>query len=172
MVNLGIQDKIFCSPEDIDPKKLQGAFYQYTTRPVLYGDPQLITLIIYSQNVPIEWQRVICAKELVHLCDRARHKTMTVDELDALLAVLLGDKKDEDYGLADFQSHKDKLALYEALPLLMPTIARNHEKSALDAGSKTLKEIAVDAALPIQIVDFIMDDEWEYLKNTLYNNCQ
>ena len=171
ITKLGAQDTIKCDSSDTDPKKLKGIFYSWTERRVLYGEPELFTLILYSNNVDITWQRVICAKELVHVCDRAAAKTMTEDELDGLLSSLLGTKKDEDYGLADFQAHRDKLALYEALPLLLPKKARDQEKIAFDGNRRNIAEIAKDAGLPEPVVKFMMEDEWEYVRQELYENC-
>ena len=63
IVALGFQDDIVFVPENIDPGKLRGVIYRYTKRDGVYGEPKLCTLIVYSQNLPIEWQRVVCGKE-------------------------------------------------------------------------------------------------------------
>jgi len=83
IIGSGIQDKIiFCPDNKMDCRKLLGAYYQYTTRPTIYGDPQFVSLIVFSSNQDVDWQRMICCKEMVHILDDEAEKTNTVEELD------------------------------------------------------------------------------------------
>ena len=81
VVELGIQDEIIFSGEDMDPAKCRGVFYQYTQKRTPYGDPDLISLIIYSDRLSIPWQRMVCCKEIVHVLDRQEGKTNKADRL-------------------------------------------------------------------------------------------
>lgn len=157
---LQMQDEIICSPEDLDPKEVKGVFYQYTERDGVYTDPLLKTLIVYSQNVSLEWQRIICAKELVHVCDSKLSKAMSESEVEELLSRLLGKASSEDFGLADFRAAIDRLALYEGLAILFPNSARDHALALLANGQTTYALIANWIGLPIELVIFVLSEKW------------
>lgn len=160
LVNLGCQDVFIFSPQDTDPGKVRGVFYQYTTHSNAYAQPTLNTLVVFSKNVAPDWQRVICAKELIHVCDSAAAKTNTASEVDALVEKLLGPVSSEDYGLADFMASVDRLALYQALGLLFPMAAREVARAAIASQAATAKEIAEWVKLPGALVALVLSDEW------------
>lgn len=163
--DLGWQDEIYLFPADTDPTKVRGAFRQFTYTKAVYGDPQLVTHIVYSRNVSREWQRVICAKELIHIYDSVVSKTDTEDEVSQLLDRLVGPLSSEDYGLADLQAAKDRLALYQSLPLLLP-------KAALEIARGNSLEpefVAKRACMPIELVRLVLSEEWQELNGLLYD---
>ncbi len=164
---MGIQDEIFISGQDIDPAKIRGAFCQFTYHKVLYGEPILVTHVVYSQNVPLEWQRVICAKELVHIFDSVAAKTKTEDEIGPLLDKLVGPFSSEGYGFADFQAASDLLALYQSLPLLFPKTALVKAKAAMDCGSLSAADIAKRACMPVEFVGLMLSDRWQEINGLL-----
>jgi len=127
---------------------------------MVYSEPSLKTLIIYSQNVSLEWQRMICAKELVHVCDSRLSKAMTEEELEDLLSRLLGKASSEDFELADFRAAVDRIALYEGLAILFPNSAREHALDLLSKGETTLALVANWIGLPVQLVAFVLSDKW------------
>jgi len=160
LVALGIQDQIVFNPQDADPSKLCGVFYQFTKHPSVYAIPELCTLIVYSNRLPVAWQRVVCAKELIHVMDGRVEKTRTPADVVALLEKLLGPLSTEDFGLADFVAAKDKFALYQSLPILFPEAARLKAVAKFKAGEKTIEEIADWAVLPVPLTSLVMTDGW------------
>jgi hypothetical protein len=70
-----------------------------------------------------EWQRLVCAKELIHVMDGNAEKTNTSDELQGLIDKIIGPLSTEDFGLADLMAAKDKLAIYQALGVIFPDAA-------------------------------------------------
>jgi hypothetical protein len=159
--SLGFQDDIIFRPEPIDPTQLRGIFYQYTLRdPPPYGDQKLCTLVVYSGLLPVDWQRVVCGKELVHVMDARVAHTKTAEEINNLLIKLLGPFSTEDFGLADFVAAKDKMALYQILPVLFPDAARKAAAAKLVSGEKTMADIAMWACLPLRLTELVMTDEW------------
>ena len=164
---LGWQDEVFLFAADTDPTRVRGAFRQFTYRKGVYAEPQLVTHIVYSQNVSLAWQRVICAKELVHIYDSLAAKTDTEEEVSQLLDRLVGPLSSEDYGLVDLQAAKDRLALYQALPLLLP-------KASLEvarANSIAAEVVAERACMPVELVNLVMSDDWQDLNGALFVDC-
>lgn len=164
---LGIQDEIVCVPANSDPFKCRGVFYQFTKRDGVYGEPVLVTLIVYSENLDIRWQRVICTKEIIHVTDRQAEKTHTPEEVTGLVDKLLGPLSTEDYGLADLQAAIDKLAMYQALIILFPDSARDEARQQIAAGNRTVEQVAEWASLPLPLVKFALDDDWPEVKEEL-----
>lgn len=160
LVASGMQDEIILSPEDTDPGKVRGIYYQYTKSPGVYAAPDLVTLIVYSKNVDLAWQRLICCKELIHLCDGSREKTDKAEEVDSLVEKLLGPLSTDDYGLADLMAAVDRLALYQALAVLFPLSAREAARAEIANGKRTIEEIADWALLPSPLVAFVVSDAW------------
>lgn len=167
VVSFGIQDKIICIPEASDPGKCRGVYYQFTTRDGVYADPILTSLIVYSGNLDVPWQRVICAKEMIHIMDAQAEKTRTQEEVQGLLDKLLGPLSTEDYGLADLMAAVDKLALYQSLIFLFPDLARDDARAQIAAHTRTPEQIAVWAALPLPLSNLVIGDDWPDLKKIL-----
>jgi len=164
---LGIQDEIVCVPVDGDPSKCRGVFYQFTKRDGVYGEPILVTLVVYSANLDTRWQRVICTKEIIHVTDAQAEKTHTSEEVDGLVEKLLGPLSTEDYGLADLQAAIDKLAMYQALIILFPDAAREEALQQVAAGVRTVEQVAEWASLPLPLVKFALMDDWPEIKKEL-----
>lgn len=166
IIQLNIQDNIILSAEDMDPANCRGAFYQYTQQKAVYGEPEFISLIVYSQHLTIPWQRMVCCKEMVHILDKQEGKTNKREEVIALADKLLGPLSSEDYGMADFMATTDKLALYQGLAILFPLAARSHAISKLKTG-KTIPEIADWASVPEPLIAFALEPSWPELRGQI-----
>ncbi len=167
IMQIGFQNEIRFIPCDkMNPAQLRGVFYQFTRHPRPYADPEFWTLIIYSSQMSREWQRLVCAKELIHVMDGNAEKTKTPDELQGLIDKLIGPLSTEDFGLADVMAAKDKLAVYQALGVLFPDAARIDALKALQAG-KTREQIMQQASIPIQFASLVLADEWPDIKKDI-----
>ncbi|WP_156392455.1 hypothetical protein [Rhizobium sp. Root482] len=167
LIKAGCQDRIIFSAADEDPAEIQGVFYQYTTKPGVYCSPDFITLIVYSKHLSVEWQRLVCCKELIHACDSEIEQTNTEEEVQALLEKILGPLSTEDFGLADLMAAKDKFAIYQALAILFPLSARDEARKAMSEKKRTLEQVAAWACLPSQLVELVLSDDWPKIRNDL-----
>lgn len=164
LVVLGCQDEIIFSPQPTDPGKIKGIFYKYTTSKGVYRAPDLVTLIVYSSNVSLEWQRVICAKEIVHVCDGSIECTRTEEQVSGLLDKILGPLATEDFGMADFMASIDKLALYQGLDLLFPMKAREMALKELALKTRSIEEVVDWVSIPKEFVELVLDESWPQLR--------
>lgn len=76
---LAIKDRIRFIGVEIDVNVLRGFIHQYIEKP-LNGSalrPGACADIYYDRRQPIEWQRLVCCKELLHLMDPDSYKTNT-----------------------------------------------------------------------------------------------
>jgi hypothetical protein len=168
VLSLGVQDEvIFRADPEMDVSRLRGVFYQYRYRPSLYGESQNVTLIVYPENVPVAWQRMICCKELIHTFDDHVERTDTLEELGGLITRLLGPLSVDEISIIDLMAFKDRLALYQAIPLLFPFAARNRTLAEISGGTKDLQQVADEACLPIELIKLVMSDDWPRLAEDL-----
>ena len=165
LVSFGFQDCIVFMEGDFDPSQLRGVFYQFTHRLGVYGETERCTLILYSAHLSPEWKRVVCCKELIHVLDGIAARTNTPDEVTALVEKLLGPLSNEDFGLADFQASKDKLALYQALAVLFPDDARAEILQMEPRPSHA--EVAEWVCLPRQLVALVLSEAWPEMVQAL-----
>ena|SRR6056297_1205564 len=167
ITDLGFQDEVRFYDVKADSSKIRGVFDQFTYRPGVYAEPVLVTLIPYNSNDPVEWQRVVCCKEMMHIFDSDLERTDTPDEIPDFLDKLLGPLSTDDFGLADFMAARDKVAMYQCLPFLMPKAALEVARSAVDSGQKSASEVAEWAKLPERLVRFMLLKEWDTINGAL-----
>lgn len=167
LVRVGCQDQITFIPVDVDPREVRGIFYRYTQHPRPYADPELVTLIVYSKNIPLDLQRIVCCKELIHTCDSDVERTNTEEEVQGLLDKLLGPLSTEDFGMADIMAAKDKLALYQALSIVFPDSAREQARELIAEGRKTVADVARWVCLPVGLVELVLGDEWLQIRDVI-----
>jgi hypothetical protein len=161
----------FKGVEGEDPTHIHGAFWRYTRRPGLYADPEFIALIPYNSNDTVEWQRVTCCKEMVHLFDSDLERTDKAEEVIELLDRLLGRMATDDFGVVDLMAHKDKLALYVSLPLLLPKAALEQARKDVASSIRSVEQVASEAGMPIGLVRFMLNPEWDTLNGHLEEIC-
>jgi hypothetical protein len=156
---LRVQDEIIFCKEDMSPDELRGAYYQYTKRDGVYGEPKFCSVIVYCSSMSLDWQRMICCKELVHVLDKKIEKTDTKEE--GLATRLLGPLSTEDFGIVDIMASKDRWALYVALGVLFPKAARDNAKAAIASGAESIETVAEKAVLPRTLIGLALRDEWD-----------
>ncbi len=161
LIKMGIQDKIFiCADELMNPEHLRGAYCQYVERPSVYAPPVLVSVVVYCAQLSREWQRLVCVKELIHVLDRDIEKTGTCEEIEGLINRLLGPLSTEDFNLFDLMANKDRMALYQSLPILFPKKVRDIYKSN---GNYTAEKVAQDLCIPVWASEMVLSDGWDQL---------
>lgn len=171
LVAEGFIDEIHFVPVDGDLAQIRGAFarFQYHTGP--YSDPVDVAHIPYNSNDSVPGQRVTCCKELIHLFDSDLERTDTEDEVPEFIEKVLGPLNNDDFGLIDLMASKDKLALYQCLPLLMPRAALDVAREAVASDRLTVQEVAEWAQMPLPLVRLMLDDQWDTLNGRLAAIC-
>jgi hypothetical protein len=167
LIDLGVQDKIIFSPEELDTGTLRGAYYQWCEHRAAYGEPVLTTLIVYPKNEDITWQRAICAKELVHVCDKQIVKTQTAEMVEELAQKVVGPFETRTATPADLMATVDKLAQYQGLNLLFPVAARRLARAKIAAGERSYAEIAQWACIPENYARLLLEESWDALNELL-----
>lgn len=157
----GHDDDIEFIGVDLDPEILLGKIKVFHVRDGLYGEPRRFANIYYHRGHELDWQRLICCKELIHLLDPDAAHTKTQAEIDELAARIGLPPYMQNPTEDGFAANIDRLAEFRALALLFPMSARNVLLEANRADKITIAQIARLADIPSKYVGFAMSDVWE-----------
>lgn len=168
LVEMGYQDDIRVVGEEMDTEQLLGTYVQFTEPSGgMYSEPRLVSLIVYPTNVDFESQRIVCAKELVHVCDANVAHTKDPHDIMDLAMVLAGRASIGDEPRMTMKVAADILAQQKGLMLLFPKAARVIARQRLAEGSITLEALAEQLILPTRTVDDMLDDEWDKIADAI-----
>lgn len=159
IVDWGYYDKITISPFDGPVGSLRGNILVYEN--VVPYNTRTYCVVRYNQNSPIEWQRIVCVKDLIHSLDVEVLKTDSRARAETLLNDLsmTGDIS-EGMGISALL---EEAATYQALGVLCPDLAleRFRKNGASEA------EIASKLEIPEIFVNNVMHPEWLKLRDRL-----
>lgn len=161
IIELGYQDRIVLCDEDLDTEIIRGAFYQYREHGDVYGEARWTTLVVYPRHADPSLQRLVCAKEMVHIFDEQISKTQTPEMVSQLAVKVLGKPNGNPESAADLIATLDNLAVYVGINLLFPREARKEARLKVSAGELTVQDVAEWAVLPIDSVTMALDEGWE-----------
>lgn len=168
LVEMGYQDDIRVVEEEMDLSQLLGAYVQFTEPSGgMYSEPQMVSLIVYPSNVNLLSQRMICAKELVHVCDARVSRTNDPQDILELAQVLSGNALIGDEPRMTMKVAADILAQQKGLMLLFPKAARLIARQQVAEGLVTLEDLAEKLKLPETTVNNMLEEDWEDLAEML-----
>lgn len=170
LIEMGFQDDIRVVGEEMDTTNLLGAYAQWRESNGLYQESTSVSLIIYPTNVPLYVQRLICAKELVHVCDKDAAKVKDADEILELARVVSGTVEfGGGHQIAKLKVATDVLASSQAQMLLFPKAARLIARQKINAEEIGLDQLVEKVQLPEGVVVEMLNPEWEETAELLKN---
>lgn len=170
LLDNGIQNEIDFIPCELNPEGvIRGFVRRYKAHKGGWEiEPDLASSIYYDTRQPIEWQNMVCAKELLHILDGACvSDKKTFDQLTQRLALpddiqhLLNDP---DFALVD------KIGTSPACALLLPLAARELLLPAYQPRVITAADIARQAVMPEEHVRTVMSDFWPHVYEIIKGN--
>jgi hypothetical protein len=168
LIDMGYQDDIRVVAEVMDLTQLLGTYVQWVERDAVYGEPKLVSLIVYPENADPLTQRIVCAKELVHVCDAnaaKSHDPVGIMELARVLSDRIG--LNEKMQIAKLKVAKDILAQGQALMLLFPKAARIICRQRIAENRMSVAEVQELLQLPLSTVEEMLEEEWEEIADSL-----
>jgi hypothetical protein len=143
-------------------KAFRGAFRRIgIPKGGMYGrDYDIITQILYGEDLPDDWKRLVICKEAMHVFDPHGAQVSTEEGVRKLIpAVILNELK----GTPFLPAINDHLGAFKALAVLIPKTARLKFRAAEE--SRSTAEIARYVKLPEIYVDIWLryGDELEQL---------
>lgn len=168
LVEMGYQDDIRVVGEEMDTAQLLGTYVQFTEpNGGMYSEPNLVSLIVYPSNVDFETQRIVCAKELVHVCDANVARTNEPEDIVDLALVVTGEAAIGDAPRMTMEVAADILAQQKGLMLLFPRAARVIARQRVADGEISVERLAEDLLLPVGTVEDMLDDNWDKLADAI-----
>lgn len=116
--------------------------------------------IDYAESLPLDWARLVCCKELVHILDPVDHRVMTEDGFQRLIEKIVLPPGLSD-GSDSVKVLSDRIAIWYALAILFPWATRQLFKKPLEDGKISIQEIADYVDLPVEYAALVMHDVWE-----------
>lgn len=117
-------------------------------------DFDLICQVLYGQDLPPDWKRLVIVKEALHVFDPDGHHVNTPEGVRKLIQqVITPELKAPPFAPAV----DDFLGPYRAMAVLLPRAARRKLRAAYEAGTRTSSEIASYAQLPDYYVEIWLD---------------
>ena len=164
LMEMGYQDDIRVVEEEMDLDQLFGAYVQFTEPSGgPYSEPHLVSLIVYPASAEAFRQRMICAKELVHICDARVSRTSDPKEIFELAQVLSGSASIGDEPRMTMKVAADILAQQKGLMLLFPKAARLIARQQIEEKKITLNELSHKLQLPEATVKDMLEEDWDNL---------
>lgn len=144
---------------DVPANRIKGNCYRYQIPDSKILVPRQCALIVYSTQMELCEQRLVCAKELLHLLDGDPIRTSTQEQV-LQLANELAQKRP-----ASVQSYVDDLAKWQAVATLFPftlwqqIMPRYKEDMAA--------KIAEELQIPLSYVKAVMTPAWEEMRESI-----
>lgn len=168
VIELTQVDRLTFIGVDCDPKIYRGQMEAYTAQPAPYADHIVCYDIWYANSLPAPEKRIVLAKELLHVLDATGLKVSTRAGAERLISEIVLDPMlipPDEAGTPAVVW--DRWLLYCAGAVLLPFAAREIMRPAYEAGTLPLEEIARVAALPPNIVQFVMSGTWPKVRQLL-----
>lgn len=170
LVQMGYQDDIRVVEEEMDLDQLLGTYVQFTEPSGgMYSEPRLVSLIVYPSNVGPLTQRIVCAKELVHVCDERVSRTSDPEDILELAKVLSGSATLGDEPRMTMKVAADVLAQQKGLMLLFPKAARVIARQQIEEGETTIHDLSQKLQLPESTVEDMLEEDWDKLADMVSN---
>jgi hypothetical protein len=155
-----IQEEIEFVPTELNPEGvIRGFVRRYKAHRGGWSiEPIRVSDIYYDTRQSIEWQNMVCAKELLHILDGA-----CIGDKDKFEALTqrLSLPNDVQHMLEDPDfAFVDKVGTVPASALLLPLAAREVLLPPYKKGVLTAADIAGQAVMPVEHVRTVMSDIW------------
>ena len=138
-------------PVERGHKAFRGSFRRYA-KPSLkpYNqDPEIITEILYGEDMDDDWKRLVIVKEALHVFDSSPECVNTPDGVRMLIPAVIH----RDLQASFLPAEIDHLGAFKALVVLIPKAARTKLQASIEAGDRSIEEIARYCRLPDSYVD-------------------
>lgn len=173
ILDRGFVDEIAYHPVDEDPSVLAGMLYHVEASPPYraYSGPRTIANIVYSEQMNVESQRLIVAKELMHIFDAEGFAAATREQVSRLVGeiALPASVKAELQRLSP-AGENDHNGILLGIAVLFPRDAREELIPLYEGGHLGDEEIGSLAEIPAAFVPLVMSDKWGAILNQICPN--
>jgi hypothetical protein len=158
IIDFGIQDEINFNFVRIDDQIVRGFLHRYTIPNGVYEEPKFVSDIYIAETLDENWQRVVAAKELLHILDTPNTTAQSISAVDALLDNLSLPPEVREYTNS---SLNDRARLISAVAILVPKECRTIIRRLHSEKKLNLSDISQFAKIPHRFTNMIISEEFE-----------
>lgn len=125
------------------------------------GENVSVVDIYYSDKLPIEWQRFVCIKELLHILDPESEYVNTPEQVAHQIERIILPPDLADPVRDGNRVLCDRFANYQAAAVMIPWATRQLLKSKVDSKKLTYHDIVNMTSVPLRYVILTMSDAWD-----------
>ena len=114
------------------------------------GEFNIITQILYGEDLEDDWKRLVIVKEALHIFDSPKLCVDTPEKLQKLVPAIISS---ELRGAPFLPAINDQFGALRAMAVLLPNVTRIKLATAIDSGSRSVEEVAQFVRLPEFYVD-------------------
>lgn len=168
LVKRGVRDEIYYWKVDSDTDVLRGEI-TYWKYPDGEGGHKHCADIDYAKSLPIDWQRLVICKELLHILDPVESRVAAPDEVRELIQKIRLPPEDQEPLRDGMKVLSDRVGIYQALAVLFPWKTRELLGPPLADGKITIQDISLMLSVPLRYVAVVMSTLWPPAYDTLLN---
>lgn len=160
IIELGYQDEIYFNFVSIDEAVVRGFLHRHTIPNAegVYAEPKFIADIYIAETLDENWQRVVAAKELIHILDNDNTTAQSRGAVDSLLDNLSLPPEVREYTNSSFN---DRARLISSIALLVPKACREILRRMHDDGKINPAQISQFAKIPNRFSTMLLDPDFE-----------
>jgi hypothetical protein len=168
-LKFGVKDQIwFFSDPKLNPSIIRGEIQHWEwwdwrpeTEPIRVAD------ITYAAQMPHEWQRLVCCKEMLHILDPEGTRVTRPEDIDKLVEKIILPSDLQDPFNDGIHALTDRVAITYAAAILFPLGAREILIQPFLDGRLPLAKVAELAELPPRYAAVVMSESWPEIHEML-----
>jgi len=162
-------EKIELKGVDVEPHPHRAFLYAFVEPPLAGAALMPIHCfhVNYSTRQSIDWIRLVCCKELVHVLDPDPIQTKSKEQVIHLVGKLSKREQPKTTGANNLGHFADELAKLQALAILFPYAFYEEVYPLYVAEKIKPEEVAAKVGLPLEYVQTVLTDQWGHIHTTV-----
>jgi hypothetical protein len=168
-LKFGIKDEIYFWPDPkLNPGIIRGEI-EHWEYPMHENDqhPRRCADITYAKQMPAEWQRLVCCKELLHILDPEETRVNKPEDINKLVEKIILPSDLQDPFSDGIHALTDRVAVTYAAAILFPFRAREILLPPYVDKKLSLQKIAELAEIPVRYAYAVMSEVWPEIHTML-----
>jgi len=167
-LKLGVKDEVyFWSDPKLNPGIIRGVIehWEYPVGPS--GPTKYCADITYAEQLPHDWQRLVCCKELLHILDPVETRHTKPEDIHRLIEKIILPVDLRDPLNDGIHANTDRVADAYATAVLFPLRAREILWKPYNEKKLLIPKIANLTELPVRYVALVMNELWPEIHERL-----
>ena len=152
---------------ELNTDVLLGYIRTFDRHNAVYGDPIQCANIYHAKDMGLDWKRLVCCKELIHLLDGDDQRATTSEQIHFNAERIGLPLELQDFSADGSITNSDRIAEFYALGILFPLEARAALLEPYQAGRISIEDIARLYDIPKRKAAIVMTLQWSAIHDLL-----